>query len=64
MFEDGKENVAYESDIVSVARIPSGAVKDNIALFGQGNKLQDSGKKVSDLVLKSELEDSVESEKK
>ena len=61
MFEDGKENVAYESDIVSVARIPSGAVKDNIALFGQGNKLQDSGKKVSDLVLKSELEDSVES---
>lgn len=61
MFEDGKENVAYESDIVSVARIPSGAVKDDIALFGQGNELQDSGKKVSDFVLKSELEDSVES---
>lgn len=61
MFEDGKENVAYESDIVSVARIPSGAVNDNIALFGQGNELQDGGKKVSDLVLKSELEDSVES---
>ncbi len=61
MFEDGKENVAYESDIVSVARIPSGAVKDDIALFGQGNELQDSGKKLSDLVLKSELEDSVES---
>ena len=53
MFEDGKENVAYESDIVSVARIPSGAVKDDIALFGQGNELQDSGKKVSDIVLKT-----------
>lgn len=61
MFEDGKENVAYESDIVSVARIPSGSVKDDIALFGQNGVLQDSGKKVSDLVLKSELEGSVES---
>ena len=61
MFEDGKENVAYESDIVDVARIPSGAVKDDIAIFGQNGVLQDSGKKVSDLILKSDLEESVES---
>lgn len=55
-----KEDIAYLSDVEGTATVPSGAVSGNIALFGTGGALLDSGKKPSDFITQKDVESAVE----
>ena len=51
-----RQNIAYSSDIRNVATVPNGAAGGNVATFGDGNALVDSGKRISDFATSAELE--------
>ena len=49
------EDIAYLSDIVGIVTAPGAVESGNIAQFGLGKTVSDSGTKVSDLATKAEL---------
>ena len=55
-----REDIAYLSDIENVATVPDGAAEGNVATFGDGNALVDSGKKISDFATSADLTDAVD----
>ena len=55
-----KEDIAYLSDIKDVATVPAGAARGNVAAFGEGNALVDSGRKVSDLASPGDVDAAVD----
>ena len=52
---NAKENIAYLSDLEGVTLSPSHVTKGNIASFGDGNSIVDSGKSPSDFVSEETL---------
>ena len=64
MAENERYDIAYLEDIEGVVTAPSSVVQGNIAVFGEAGdhaSLQDSGKKLSDYVAKTELPEEVDS---
>lgn len=57
MSEQGREKIAYETDLDGVVRLRSGTTvtEGNVAKFGPGGTVEDSGKPASSLITSSEL---------